>query len=124
MRDRAAQTQLHAAQPLLQPFGHLPDVLAQILKAPLDRRRVSHHVALPLAQHDLLRGTQSPHTERQRRASQQRHHGDRGGGDRDDALGVGQAGGGHADKLSREQERALTLACRPPEGAYPPNTVR
>ena len=99
------QTRLHASQPLLQAFRHLPDVLPQILEAPLYRRSVGHHVALPLAQHDLLRGAQPAHAERQRHASQQRHHGDRGSGDRDDSLGVGQVGGAHADKLSRERER-------------------
>ena len=105
MGDRAAQTRLHASQPLLQALRHLPDVLPQILEAPLYRRRVGHHVALPLAQHDLLRAAQPAQAERQRHASQQRDHGDRGSRDSDDSLGVGQVGGAHADKLSREREQ-------------------
>ena len=101
MGDRAAQPLFHVTQPLLQALRDLPDVLPQILKAPLQRRRVGHHVALPLAQYDPLGGAQPAHAERQRHATQQRRHGERGGGERDDSLGVGEAGGGHADKLSR-----------------------
>ena len=114
------------SQPRVQALGDVADVLAQLLESLLQGRRVGDEVALLLAQHDALAGAQASHTEQQRSASEQREDRHGGSGDRDDALGVGQRGGGHGGQASAwaGATRRSAATRRAAGRAYLPKTAR